>query len=198
MSHCRLCLGGVKTVLSLRPTPVANNFTEAPDDNGMRLPLELAQCKGCGHVQIGYIVPGAMLFGDYAYRTPEGERPRLAEYARRLALEYPQYLASDLHSGRHSAEKPRVLEIGSNNGLFLRELNRVGFWAVGVDPAGPPSGLPRWFSRKSAQSMAGSLGRMGLILANNVLAHVDDLRDAFGGVSTLLADEGVFIFEVQY
>jgi len=198
MNYCRLCLGGVTTVLSLTPTPIANNFSQTPDPYGVKLPLELAQRKGCGHVQIGYIVPGAVLFNGYSYRTPEAERPRLRQYALDLASQYPQYLGSETRSGTKSMERPRVLEIGSNNGMLITELNRAGFWAVGVDPAGPQSGMPRWFSRKSAQAIAGSLGRMGLILANNVLAHVDDLRDTLGGVAALLADEGVFIFEVQY
>jgi SAM-dependent methyltransferase len=41
-------------------------------------------------------------------------------------------------------------------------------------------------------------GRAGLVLANNVLAHVDDVHDFIRGVKHLLSPKGVFIFEAQY
>jgi hypothetical protein len=36
------------------------------------------------------------------------------------------------------------------------------------------------------------------VCANNVLAHIDDLDDVMRGVTTLLAPDGLFVFEVQY
>jgi hypothetical protein len=36
------------------------------------------------------------------------------------------------------------------------------------------------------------------VIANNVLAHVDDLRDVLRGLDALLADDGMFAAEVPY
>ena len=196
--NCRVCLGGVEPVLELVPTPIANAFTPTPEPFAPRFPLGLSQCKGCGHVQIGFEIATSELFRDYKYATPPAETPRLEAQARKLAARYPQALSPRANSHNKASVKPQVLEIGSNNGRFLQALNAAGFWAIGVDPAGPSSGLPRWFTHKSATAMRGSMGRMKLILANNVFAHVEDLRNVVAGVAELLDEDGRLIFEVQY
>lgn len=180
--RCRICLGGTEEVLTLTPTPIANSYPTQPDSFAPRFPLGVLRCKGCGHCQVSYEIEGSALFSDYRYETPPAERQRLAKYATYLASQY---------SGK-------VLEIGSNNGLFVEELNRVGFQTVGIDPAKPHRGLPAWFDSKSAKVMEQTFGRMDLVLANNVFAHVDDLRNMVLGVTRVLKPEGRFIFEVQY
>jgi len=198
--RCRLCLGGTKKVLSLTPTPIANSFPKHPDLFAMRYPLELVECGSCGHVQIGHEIRGEALFDGYKYETPQAERGRLAEYAAKLAAMFPKALRSPGGSKNYAEGMARVLEIGSNNGIFVEELNRAGLWAVGVDPspAAPLTGMPRWFTSKTAKQIAYSMGKMELILANNTFAHVDDLRNVFSGIDSLLSADGSVIFEVQY
>lgn len=194
--HCRLCLSKVEMKLALTPTPIANAFTEeASGGMCMKYPLDLCECPSCGHVQLGLSISGDTLFQNYKYRTPEVERIRLAEYAAKLAQRFPFALGTS--SGR-GTDRPKVIEIGSNNGLFVNELRTAGFFAVGIDPSGPQTGMPRWFNSKTAKNIAYSLGKMKMILANNVFAHVDDLRNIFVGIDRVLDDDGVVIFEVQY
>ncbi|MDP2909973.1 MAG: class I SAM-dependent methyltransferase, partial [bacterium] len=37
-----------------------------------------------------------------------------------------------------------------------------------------------------------------LIIANNVFAHIDDLKDVMRGIKKLLGDKGIFVFEVHW
>ena len=189
VTHCRLCLSRVALRLSMTPAPIANGSTEKVDKYSIKYPLDLCECGSCGHVQLGFDIPGATLLENYTYRTPESEKSRLRDYAELLAHLYPFAL---------SADRPKVLEIGSNNGLFVTALREAGFFAVGIDPCGPQNGMPRWFNSKSAKNLIFSMGKMKLILANNVFSHVDDLRNVLVGVSKLLDDDGVLVFEVQY
>lgn len=200
IKECRMCMGDVESVLELSPTPVANAFSDGPDDFALMYPLNLCQCVNCGHVQIGFNIEGSHLFSDYKYQTPEAERQRLAECAKNLAIKYPKALKGKTVSGSKTREVPKVLEIGSNNGIYLSELQKAGFWAVGVDPSphAPKTGMPKWFTSRTAKQIAYSMGKMQLILANNVFSHVDDLRNVLLGVKYLLAEDGRLIFEVQY
>lgn len=179
---CRLCGAAVKPVFALTPTPIANAFPAKPDAGAERYRLELAQCGACSHVQVRDVVPDAVLYADYRYETPQALAGALAGRARALRAEYPQ--------------AQRVLEIGSNNGLFLEALREAGFEAFGVDPSAAP--MEHAIRAPFTQELAATLGAFDLVLANNVLAHVDDLDDMFRAIERVLAWNGALVFEVQY
>lgn len=173
---CRLCGGDGRVMFRLTPTPIANSFPEKPDQDADRYPLELQECFDCGHVQLKDYV--SVDWVDYRYATPEAVRPHLREAAVKLKSRYPNART--------------VLEIGSNNGLYLEELKRAGFEATGVDPCGTDIKAP------FTLALAKTLPKFDLVVANNVLAHVDDLQDALAGVDEVLGEDGALIFENQY
>jgi SAM-dependent methyltransferase len=180
-TDCRLCSARVRPVFALSPTPIANNYRPHPDASADRYPLELSQCESCGHVQLRHVITG--LFDDYKYVTPSAVSTHLLPRAQRLREEYP------------NAE--RVLEIGSNNGLNLLCLRAQGFDAYGIDPAATGDyNEVGYFSAAWAESRLVD-ETYDLIVANNVLAHIDDLHGVFDGIEMLLAVDGALIFEVQ-
>lgn len=183
--NCRLCGGPLFMVLELAPTPLANSFPDKPDSAAERIPLQLMECPECHHVQMKHVADAEVLFSDYKYSTPEAFRPHLEIHARKLmAL---------------NTRAARVLEIGSNNNLFVDVLRREGFErVVGVDPASPDERFQRLFTSFFAKEMKEEGWQFDLILANNVFAHIDNLGDVFEGINVLLAPEGSLIFEVQY
>jgi len=54
-----------------------------------------------------------------------------------------------------------------------------------------------FFSKKLAKKILNKK-RADVIIANNVLGHIDDLNDFINGITTLLKNDGVFIFEVPH
>jgi SAM-dependent methyltransferase len=139
--------------------------------------MDLMQCE-CGHVQQRYVVQG--LFKDYKYQTPQTVATYLRPQVDKLLKDYP---------------KAKVLEIGCNNGIFLDLLLGAGFDAYGIDPAATHErALRGYFSEATAKHFE----PMDLIVANNVLAHIDDLQSVFRGISSLLKLNGALVFEVQY
>ena len=178
---CRLCNSPVKPVFALTPTPIANNYADTPDSNAHRYPLELTECTECGHVQQRYVISD--LFRDYKYTTPATVARYLDPTAKLIRERFPK--------------AKTVLEIGSNNGTYLKVLRENGFNATGVDPAATGhQNIKTYFTEEWAKYSKG--GVFDLIIANNVLAHIDDLQDVFRGINHLLADDGALIFEVQY
>lgn len=175
---CRLCGGRVEERFTLTPTPIANNYSKTPDTEAKRYPLDLAQCSSCGHVQLSHVVED--LFHEYKYTTPRTVTASLESVAKILKERFPQAKA--------------VLEIGSNNGTYLKVLRDHGFNATGIDPAATgPGNIKDYFTKEWARTHG---KQYDLILANNVFAHIDNLRDVFQGVEHLLT--GALVFEVQY
>ena len=58
--------------------------------------------------------------------------------------------------------------------------------------------LPEFFSEKLAGEIAAKYGKAKVMIGNNVVAHIDNHHDLVKGVSALLANDGVFMFEAPY
>lgn len=177
MTACRMCFGGMRTMLSLTPTPIANSFSAYPDQDAERFPLNVQQCTSCDHVQQEYLAQ--IDWTDYHYATPAANRPHLELAAENIRARYPSFKTA--------------WEIGSNNGLYRDILTAHGFTVTGVDP-NTTVGIKAPFSLELVKGMEST----DLIVANNVLAHVDNLSDVFMGIDRLLKDDGALVFEVQY
>ncbi|MBI5625030.1 MAG: class I SAM-dependent methyltransferase [Elusimicrobia bacterium] len=199
-TDCRLCgSADLVEVLKLTPTPPANAFVKAADlgKPQQTFPLDFFLCRACGHLQMLDVVDPALLFEDYVYVS--GTSPVFVKHFERYA---ETVLA-------RTALKPGslVVDIGSNDGTLLRFFQKAGMKVLGVDPAkaiaaqAAASGietLPVFFTERLAGELRVQRGPAGAVTANNVFAHADDLKGMVAGVRTLLADDGVFVFEVSY
>ncbi len=200
---CRLCSAPITpahTVLELAPTPPANELVLRADDPPQELiPLYLARCPDCGHVQLPVVVDPERLFRNYVYVSATS--PSFVEHFARYAeacVEQHQMRAGDL-----------VVDIGSNDGTMLFAFKLLGMDVQGVDPAkeiaarATKAGVETWpefFTRDTAQKIKWAHGKPArLVVANNVFAHADDLKSIVLGVRDLLDPRsGRFVFEVQY
>lgn len=196
---CRLCgSGDLKTVLELASTPPANEFVKDEDPPQELIPLYLARCGDCGHVQLPVVVNPDRLFKNYVYVS--GTSPSFVEHFARYAEACCE--AHDLKAG------DLVVDVGSNDGTMLRHFQRLGMAVHGVDPAesialqANEAGIPTrcaFFTKGVARDLREERGQAALVVANNVFAHADDLRGIVAGVLELLEPKrGRFVFEVQY
>jgi hypothetical protein len=83
----------------------------------------------------------------------------------------------------------------------------LGWKVLGVDPARTVVDLAiargveticDFFSTSISELIVKERGKPNLIVANNVLAHSDDLRDIFKGIQNLMDDETVLVLEFSY
>lgn len=184
--------------LDLGETPLANAFVapERRDDPEERFPLGVLRCARCGLVQLSVVVRPDILFGHYLYAT-SASAPMVEHFAS-LAHEIVQ---------RFAPRGSLVVEVGSNDGVLLRPLRRGGAAVLGIEPAANlaaqanAEGLETWpeyFATPVARRVVAERGRAKVVLANNALAQIDDLRDVAASLSVLLDDDGVFVAEVPY
>lgn len=198
--RCRLCDSKrLELVLPIAASPIADAYVprERLDERQDTYPLDLYLCADCGHVQNIDVVDPEILFRDYIYVTSSSLG--LVEHYRRYADEVVAQF--DVKPGA------LALEIGSNDGSLLGFFKAKGLKVLGVDPArriageatarGVPT-LPEFFGSRLAETLRKEHGPAAIIAANNVFAHADNLADIVRGIRTMLADDGVFIFEVSY
>ena len=197
---CRLCGSrDVTLVFGLEPTPPANAFVSESelDREQERFPLDVFFCESCGHVQLLDVVDPRVLFENYVYVS--GTSPVFVKH-------FEDY-AADVVARFAPPQDKLVLDIGSNDGTLLSFFKAAGYPVLGVDPAkdiaasATAKGIETkadFFSPAFAQAVRAERGPAAVITANNVFAHIDDLGGVADGVRTLLADDGVFVFEVSY
>lgn len=197
---CRLCLDrSLEMALSLTPTPPANAFVpqELLAVPQPCFPLNVHLCRNCGHLQLVDVVDPAYLFSQYPYASSAAPvmARHLTSYAHAVVERF----------GLGNADF--VVEIGSNDGTFLRSFKDAGPSILGVDPASNVAAqanaagidtLVAFFGLEVATSIRAERGRAKVICANHVFAHVADMQGLISGVRNLIAPDGVFVFEVGY
>lgn len=197
---CRLCNSTrVELAVPIKPSPIADAYIPA-DRLGVAqesYPLDLYLCLDCGHVQLLDVVDPESLFGSYIYTTSISLG--LVEHFRRYA--------EDVSSRFQPPAGSLVIDIGSNDGTLLRFFKERQYRVLGIDPAaeiahaataaGIPT-LPDFFTSTIARRIRSEQGPASFVTANNVFAHSDHLADMADGIRELLADDGVFMFEVSY
>ena len=136
-----------------------------------------------------YVDPPMMFNESYAYRGSMS-KTMVKHFA-----EFSEMIKSTLYPSK-------VLEIGSNDGVFLKNWNPNSTYAV--EPcsnfATETNNLgyktyPEFWTLKLANQIKSEHGEMDLIFAANCICHIPDLDETFKAVHTLLSDNGMFIFE---
>lgn len=191
--------------MSLTPTPLANDLRsvdEGPSD--AVYPLDLVLCDDCGHLQLAHVVDPDALYANYLY---------VSGTSASFVAHFDRYAEDVLGTWRDGAAPdraravPTVVEIGSNDGTLLKAFQSRGAKVRGVDPArsiadaatrdGVPT-IPAFFDQEIAERLVAETGGADIVAANNVCAHVDDLKGLFGAVRSVLRRDGLFVFEVSY
>jgi SAM-dependent methyltransferase len=200
MLNCRSCgASNLQLILSLGRTPLANALLTEDQlaERESTYPLDLVFCPNCTLVQITETVPSEQLFRDYLYFSSVSD----------AMLRHAEQLVEHIIGSRQLTERSRVVELASNDGYLLQYYKRRGIPVLGIDPAanvarvaierGVPT-LIEFFSLELARRLRNRGELADVIHANNVLAHVADLKGFVAGIGMLLKEDGVAVIEVPY
>jgi SAM-dependent methyltransferase len=196
---CRFCGAPLTEIfVDLGEMPLANSYvSEARASTERRYPLQVRVCGSCLLVQATHTISPAELFADYAYFS--SYTASWVEHSRRFVL-----AAADRFGLGSSS---LVVEVASNDGYLLRHFNERGIPVRGIEPAANVAAAAigrgiatevAFFGAEVARRLAGEGKQADLMVANNVLAHVPDLRDFVEGFFVLLKPEGVASFEFPH
>jgi SAM-dependent methyltransferase len=199
--QCRACdCAECISILSFGTTPLADALLSA-DQLGspeVTAPLDLVFCPQCSLVQITETVPPEILFcRNYPYFSSVSKS----------LLEHFAKSAESIIQKRGLGSDSLVIEAASNDGYMLRNFVNHGIPVLGIDPASEQvktanergvNSINTFFTKELAQKLASEGKKADVFLANNVLAHVADLKGFVDGIAALLKPNGVAVIEAPY
>jgi hypothetical protein len=197
---CVLCnKSNLSKILDLGKTPLANELLHARGKKFKQEMFDLivGKCDDCMHIQLLSMVNPSRFFTNYPYFSKINSTTN----------ERFQNLSLDLDRRYRTIGENFLLEIGSNDGSLCSKFLPLGWKVLGVDPAESPVGIALangidsicdYFSSSVAENILKDQGYPNLIIANNVLAHSDYLRDIFLGIRLLMHHQTVLVLEVSY
>ena len=198
--NCRLCDSErLVSVLDLGATPPCELFLTAEelDLPEVTYPLHLRLCTDCLLLQIPALVTPEDTFTEYAYFSSYSDT--WVEHARQFVEQAKSRLGLDRSSS--------IIEVASNDGYLLQHVIAAGVPCLGIEPsvnvsaaareAGVPT-LTAFLDEDLARGIREEHGPADLVVANNVYAHIPDLRGFTRALRTLVADDGWISIEVHH
>ena len=197
--RCVLCDStNIKEVLNFKKTPLANSYPSSKKTIQEYFPLSTILCKNCGHLQLKEIVSPKKMFLNYLY---------VSGTSKVLVNHFKNY-CDKMVSKFKLKKNDFILDIACNDGTFLECFVKKKFKnVVGVEPAKNLRKLNEkknikintiFFDEQKSKILEKKYKKFKLITANNVFAHVPDLKSFALGVKNILDKKGVFVFEVSY
>jgi len=187
---CRSALFG--TFFRAQEASVTGLYLERPVPTAPAT-IELEYCKSCGLIRQ---VPDRMIRLDYE-RIVRATRQQLPPYAGDI-------LSSLSRFGVNRADL--VVEIGANDGTFLKELRALGYRnLLGVEPSkqladtARDSGLDiaeAYFDQQLAADIRKSRGAAHAVICRHTLEHVPDIVEFTKAIAAVLAADGIAVIEV--
>jgi novobiocin biosynthesis protein NovU/D-mycarose 3-C-methyltransferase len=210
-THCRSCdyahhdlPSGIKAsasdeklipVFDLGRQPLANAFAGPNDVHSPFYPLEVLLCPRCNLAQLSVVVPTATLYSNYAYTTSNSDTMR-------------QHFGELWAEVGKECTPESVVEIGSNDGLFLAYAREHGADAVcGIDPGENLVELARGrgihtfcgvFDEGTAGMARACVPPVDVVIARHVFNHVDDWRAFVKALDILCHRDSLVVIEVPY
>jgi SAM-dependent methyltransferase len=180
-------------------SPLCESYVpaEALDAPETFYPLHVLLCESCLLVQLPAHVAGEDIFSDYAYFSSYSDSwvAHAENYARAM-IDGLQLTADSL-----------VTEVASNDGYLLQHFVAAGIPVLGVEPAGNVAEAARSRGIRTAVEFLGPVtgaelarqyGQADLVAANNVFAHVPDIRGFAAGLRALVSETGLVTLEFPH
>ena len=183
-----------KVFLNLGRQPLANSFLKDIKKKTLRNEF-FYNLKICFNTKnylvsiINPVNPKKQYTDKYAHRASESKTMRLAfkKIAKKLLKRF----------------KPKkIMEIGSNDGVFLKNFNKES--VIAVEPCKNLARITKklfktydkfWNLKLSNKLIEEKKGEIDLIFSANTISHIPNLKETFTGIHNILSSEGVLVIE---
>lgn len=200
LDQCRVCEKEISAFMSFGRMPIANGFlTEEQIPAEYFFELAPAFCEACGMFQLIEQPEAQMMFHEnYAFfsSTSKHMQTHFAQFAKLVINDFIQ-----------NRPDPFVVELGSNDGIMLRNFKEAGIRHLGIEPSENVADVARskgintiskFFNLEVASEIVEQHGRADAVLAANVMCHIPDINAVAAGIAKLLKPDGVLLFEDPY
>lgn len=199
MTKCLICDSGIKPFISFGNQPIANGFlNKEKTGKEYSFHMQVAHCPECNMVQLIETPDREMMFNEnYAFfsGTSEAMKVHFREFAEDVKT---RFLAN---------EDPFVVEIGSNDGIMLNNFKEWGIRHAGIEPSANVARVAKdrgintivqFFDDQLAERLVAENGQADAFIAANVMCHIPYFHSIVAGISKLIKNTGIVVFEEPY
>ena len=196
--YCKITKKKIKPFMSFGKMPIANGFLKKSHfKKEYFFNMEVGFSKEMSLFQLNnHPAPKQMFNKNYPFFTSssKGMVNHFKSYANWVKKKYQKNLKN-------------LVEIGSNDGTFLKNFKNKGINLVGFEPSKNVCEISRkngiktmnkFFNYKNVKNLKNLKNKVNIITAANAICHVPDLISLIKGIDFLLDKKGLFIFEEPY
>ena len=196
--YCKITKKKIKPFMSFGKMPIANGFLKKSQfKKEYFFNMEVGFSKEMSLFQLNnHPAPKQMFNKNYPFFTSssKGMVNHFKSYANWVKKKYQKNLKN-------------LVEIGSNDGTFLKNFKNKGINLVGFEPSKNVCEISRkngiktmnkFFNYKNVKNLKNLKNKVNIITAANAICHVPDLISLIKGIDFLLDKKGLFIFEEPY
>ena len=199
LKYCKICKSKkIIEIFSLNKTPLEDSFSEKINKKFNKLyPLDVFLCMNCNYVFLSHFLSQKESYKYYLYisEITLGLKKHFDEYAAYIVKKY------------HISKNSFCLDIGSNDGSFIRALKKNGMKVLGVEPSKKISYLANkkklntindFFNKKTVNLVKKKYGKPNLITLNYVFANMTHPVSTLELIKSLLDKNGILVIETGY
>ena len=128
-------------------------------------------------------------------------------YLSSLSIEFQKYLKNISLELKNKIKNGKILEIGSNDGSFLKNFKKKTYNSIGIEPAYSSHKIAKkkrifsindYFDKKTSNFLVNKYVSFDLIFSINTFAHIDKINKNFELVNFLINKKNkksIFVFE---
>ena len=196
LKECRICSNiNLSDLIDFGNQPWCNDFLTKENVGKEKFyPLKLIICENCKVSQLNYTIPKETMFGDHTY---------LSGVTKSLSRHF-ENLRDEIIKKFNISSKKKILDLGSNDGTFLKHFKDIGWHVLGVEPALRVSKIAnqngintinKFFNYDVSKEID---EKFDFINASGVFFHLEELHSFTRGVTNLLSNDGIFIVQFLY
>ena len=195
---CKVTGKKIDPFMSFGQMPIANGFLNKDKFNEeFFFEMEVGFSDDLSLFQLNDHPKPTMMFNEnYPFFTGSSQQMKLhfKNYANWIKKYHPNTIKN-------------IIEIGSNDGTFLKNFNSNDYNTLGFEPSNNVAEraskdgvntINEFFNKNSVINQKNFINNTDLICAANVICHVPDLNDLIQAVCLMLNKSGLFIFEEPY
>ena len=196
--YCKITKKRIKPFMSFGKMPIANGFLKKSQfKKEFFFNMEVGFSKEISLFQLNnHPAPKQMFNKNYPFFTSssKGMVKHFKSYANWIKKRYQKNLKN-------------LIEIGSNDGTFLKNFKNKSINLIGFEPSKNVCEISRkngiktinkFFNYKNVKNLKNLKNKINIITAANAICHVPDLISLIKGIDFLLDKKGLFIFEEPY
>ena len=182
--------------MSFGKMPIANSFLDKTDiKKQFFYEMLVAFCQNCFTFQLLNVPKPKQMFNEnYAYLASTSK----------VMKNHWKNLSKQIKKKYNLNKNSFVVEIGSNDGIFLENISNSNIPHLGVDASKNVSEISKskginslnaFFDVKSAKDIKSSYGKADVIISTNTMHHIENINSVVEGMSELLKNDGTIITE---